>query len=639
MKRFFIFVFLWAILLTPNYQILASRAPFYYSQKYGAYLVTDAIVVNFAKLTGEIALILKDKTPVLGISSIDELNQKFGIKRIEKLFPLEKPPVIGSKLPDLSRYYRLVFEKPVDVVMLVEIYSKDRFIEHAEPIGIHEVRIIPNDPSFGSQWGLNQASDRDIDAPEGWDLNQGDTLVLLGDVDTGVDWDHPDLGGPAPYTQGNVWINWPEYNGTSGVDDDGNGYVDDIRGWDWVDVGGSGVWPGEDSIVPDSNPMDFNGHGTHVGGIASAITNNLTGVAGVGWKCKIMALRVGWTASDGNGYVRMDFCAQAINYARVKGVTAINASWGSSNSGGIGAAVDAAVLAGIIMSVAAGNSNNQIPSYLGSRGDCIDVAATNSSDVKAGFSNYGTWVDVSAPGVSIYSTLFNNTYGFMSGTSMAAPHVTGLAGLIKASKLSFRRGVIDSLIVKYTDFIDTISGNVGYAGLLGSGRINAFQSLKLHDVGPVKIVTPTGTVDSGTVIVPVCSLRNFGINDDYAPVKEKFRVTLRIGSTYSQTRVESLVSNTIDTVMFPAWTAEPLGTFLVRCTTALIGDTMVINDTLSDSVRVVSPAANNVGTVMIGYPIGFIDSTDKIQPKAVVRNYSPTPKSFPYEILDKIWFL
>jgi subtilisin family serine protease len=590
--------------------------PGYYSNKYGFYIVPDAIVVNFNQDVGELTISVKDGIATIGFASIDEKNRLFKVIKIEKLFPGEKSPAKGSKLPDLSSYYRLTCAQPIDIEMMVDTYQRDYNIEHSEPIGIHRVYVTPDDPQFSIQWALYQFSDRDIDATDAWDVCQGDTTVKLAIIDTGVDWDHPDLGGVAPFTNGNIWINWLEYNGTSGVDDDGNGYIDDVRGWDWVNVPGSGIWPGEDSVVPDSNPMDFNGHGTHCSGISSAITNNATGVAGIGWKCKIMSLRAGWEGNDGNGYVRMDFCAPAINYARQKGAIAANCSWGSSNSGGIGAAVDAAIAAGMVICVAAGNSNNQIPSYLGSRGDCIDVAATDQNDVKAGFSTYGAWVDVSAPGVSIRSTLFNNTYAYMSGTSMAAPQVTGLTGLIKSQRAAWTRAQLCTLIVRYTDFIDTIAGNVSYAGLLGSGRINAWNSLSLHDVGPIRIVDPTGVVDSGTVIVPVCSLRN------YSPrTKEKFRVTLRIGSTYLQTRVESLPPNSRDTILFPAWTASPLGTFLVRCTTALFVDTMFVNDTLSDSVIVRSLQVEDVGAVAILDPVGRVDSAQTIVPRCSVYNY------------------
>jgi subtilisin family serine protease len=153
-------------------------------------------------------------------------------------------------------------------------------------VGIHPVALIPNDGGFSSQWHHQQASDHDIDTPAAWDVETGDSAVIIAIVDTGVLWSHPDLGGQSPYTNGNIWTNWSEQNGTTGVDDDENGYIDDYRGWDWVQV--SGAWPGEDATTPDNNPTDFNGHGTHCAGIASAITNNGTGVL------LIMRSKMGW---------------------------------------------------------------------------------------------------------------------------------------------------------------------------------------------------------------------------------------------------------------------------------------------------------------------------------------------------------
>jgi|GEM_PF-3411967 len=338
----------------------------------------------------------------------------------------------------------------------------------------------PNDNYFGNQWGLNQTSDHDVDAPEAWDYTQGSSSVVLGIIDTGVDWQHPDLGGASPFINGNIWINWSEYNGVANTDDDGNGFVDDIRGWDWVD--GISVYPGEDGDDPDNNPSDFNGHGTHCAGIASAITNNFTGVAGLGWNCKIMALRAGYTAPNGYGYVQMSFCASAMYYATNNEATAVNCSWGSNNSGGISAAVDYAIAHNITVCVAAGNDNtsSQAYNFLSTRGDCIDVAAVDEGDEKASFSNYGSWVDVSAPGVNIYSTYHNgpsgaSTYTYLNGTSMATPFVTGLAGLIRSLNPGWSNTQIRQHIINTADDINSL--NPGYQGLLGSGRINAYNAV------------------------------------------------------------------------------------------------------------------------------------------------------------------
>jgi subtilisin family serine protease len=422
-----------------------------------------------------------------GLRNVDKLFNDFKVSVFDQMFiQATKAPHRGGK--DLSGYYRITFDTTVDLDQAISEFTKLSQVDHVEKVGVHKVDAVPNDASFSSLWGLNQGSDRDIDAPEAWDIEAGDSTILLGAMDTGVQWNHPDLGGTSPYTNGNIWINWIEYNGSPGDDDDGNGYVDDIRGWDWVEV--SGAWPGEDGDTPDDNPMDFNGHGTHTSGTMAAITNNGIGVSGVagGWAplskgCRLVPLRIGWSQDNGQGsetgFVRMDFAAQAFYYATQLGVTAVNCSWGSSNSGGIQAALDNAIASGMIVCTSAGNSNNSTASYLASRSDVISVSSLTSSGSKSSFSSYGTWVDVAAPGSGIYSTYSNHGsagYATLSGTSMASPHVAGLAGLLRSVVPGMTATQVRDLIIASTD--DIYGQNPTYVGLLGSGRINALNALQ-----------------------------------------------------------------------------------------------------------------------------------------------------------------
>lgn len=326
-----------------------------------------------------------------------------------------------------------------------------------------------------------------------WDVNPGNTGVIMAILDTGVRYYHKDLGGSSwPTTTGNIWINLGEVPG-NGIDDDANGYVDDWLGWDWV-TGVTGCMSGEDCSTTDNDPRDFAGHGTHVAGIAGAMTNNARGVAGMagGWGdgtvnsvgngAKIMCLRIGWLASSGSGYVNMSFAAQALYYAANKGTVSANCSWGSSNSGGLAAAVDYAVSKGVVICHAAGNSNNTRADYLATRTDVLDVAATDKSDKKASFSSYGTWVDVSAPGVDIVSTYHNyqdptsDYVAAMSGTSMSTPFVTGEAALIKAQYPSYNRVDVFNRVKSTADNIDALN-NKRLRGKLGTGRINACRAL------------------------------------------------------------------------------------------------------------------------------------------------------------------
>ncbi len=419
-----------------------------------------------------------------GINEIDAALNECEARRMEGLFRGRHRFPESARQVGLDRIYEVTIPAHLDPERAVQRFENNPFVEYAETIGIQRIEAtVPNDSYFSGQWGLSQTNDCDVDAPEAWDIGKGSASVVLAIADTGVDWPHPDLGGSSPYVNGNIWTNTVEYYGTTGVDDDGNGYVDDIRGWDWVNVGENNVKPGEDGEVPDNDPMDFHGHGTHCAGIASAITNNWMGVAGLGWGCRIMPLRVGWMGTDNNGYISMAYSAQAITYAVDEGAVAVNCSWGSTNTGGIREAVNYAVDNGVLLAVAAGNGNTSSwnDNYLAKTGKCIDVAATDQNDIKASFSNYGSWVDVSAPGVSIYSTYYDydggnpHTYTYMSGTSMAAPLVVGLIGLIKGFNPALTADQIKTIIFDSCDSLDV--KNPGYVGLLGHGRINAFRAL------------------------------------------------------------------------------------------------------------------------------------------------------------------
>ncbi|MCH7762103.1 S8 family serine peptidase, partial [candidate division TA06 bacterium] len=304
--------------------------------------VEDAFVVNLSVSTGQIkvALEVAAATGKFGIAQLDGLREKYRISSVKPLFPgaMLRPRKEGA--PDLSRYYVVEFNP--DAATLAEAlaeFSQSVHVEHVEPIGIHPIYLTPNDPFFQNpppsfpypQWHLEAATDADIDATAAWDTETGDPSVVVGILDTGLRYIHGDLGGSDPpgpndnVTNGNVWVNPGETPG-DGVDDDGNGFIDDVIGWDFVNTHPSNKCAsnkGEDCIDPDNDPSDFNGHGTHVGGIVSAITNNAYSGAGVAGGfggspangVKLMPLRIGWHGKDGFGYVRMDFAAQAINYA------------------------------------------------------------------------------------------------------------------------------------------------------------------------------------------------------------------------------------------------------------------------------------------------------------------------------------
>jgi serine protease len=295
-------------------------------------------------------------------------------------------------------------------------------VEFAEPDYTVHAQVTPNDTYFsqGLLWGLNNTgqtvngdpgiADADIDAPEAWDTFTGDPNFIIAGIDSGVNYNHPDLAG-------NVWTNSGEIPG-NGIDDDGNGYVDDVHGYDFYNG--------------DGNPIDDNGHGTHTAGTFGAVGNNGVGVTGVNWHCRIMALKFLNSAGSGS----TSGAIAALNYAVANGARISNNSWGGGGfSSSFSSALSAARTAGHLFVAAAGNSgtnNDSSPFYPASytQDNIIAVASTTNNDTRSSFSNYGaTGVDIGAPGSTILST-YQSGYAYLDGTSMATPHVTGVAALV-----------------------------------------------------------------------------------------------------------------------------------------------------------------------------------------------------------------
>ncbi len=341
----------------------------------------------------------------------------------------------------------------------LEIYQDDPDVEYVEPNYYRQTSATPNDTYFSRLWGLHNTGqyvhgtsgtpDADIDAPEAWDITTGNSDIVIAVVDTGVDYSHPDLSD-------NMWSNTGE-TPNNGIDDDGNGYVDDVRGWDF--------------FGNDKNPMDLHGHGTHVAGIAAAEGDNAIGITGVCWTARIMPLR--FLDADGYGTVADEI--SAIDYAIANGAHIISASFGSvTYSQSEYNAISRANSQGILFIAAAGNdslNNDTSPFYPASYNlpNIISVAATDQDDNLSRFSNYGpATVDVGAPGVNIYSTSLGIGYRYMHGTSVATPHVAGLAALIWGYNSTLTHMEIKDIILNGVDIKPTLSRKT-FTG----GRINA----------------------------------------------------------------------------------------------------------------------------------------------------------------------
>ncbi|MEA3417071.1 MAG: S8 family peptidase [Thermodesulfobacteriota bacterium] len=378
-------------------------------------------------------------------------------------------------------YYVLSLPPDFSVNDALRWYRRQGVVDQAEPNYLIPLKTIPNDLDFSRQWSLHNigqtggTDDADIDALEAWDIEHGKPEVIIAVIDTGVDYTHEDLAA-------NIWQNTGEIP-DNGIDDEGNGYIDDVIGWDFVDSFGGAA--DEDFLTPDNDPMDRHGHGTHVAGIAGAVANNSVGIVGVAWNCKIMPVRAGYKTSSGDGVLESDDAAQAIIYSAENGAKVINLSWGDyQKSNLIEEAMTYATNHGTLVCAAAGNENSNSLIYPAASENTavLAIGATDSHDLKASFSNYGAWawVDVSAPGVNIYSTFLNNAYRQMSGTSMAAPHVAGVAALLFSYFPDISPIEAKTRIMRSVDVLADLSEKNSV-----SGRINVYSALTAsHDHRP-----------------------------------------------------------------------------------------------------------------------------------------------------------
>ncbi len=365
-----------------------------------------------------------------------------------------------------------VRELPHAGVSIVRIHRKGRdvravakellasgVVERAElDVRMHASATVPNDPLFPETWGLSQANGADIDAPEAWDYATGASRVVVGVIDTGVDYDHPDLAA-------NVWNNPGEL--ANGLDDDGNGWVDDLHGVDCAN--------------DDGDPMDDDAHGTHVSGTIAASGNDGIGVAGVAWHAQIMALK--FLSAGGSGWTSdaiecLDYATEMKTHYGVD-LKLTNNSWGCDGPGCYSQALEdsirAAGDAGMLFVAAAGNSSNDndgYPSYPSGYAlpNVIAVAATDRSDQLASFSSYGAnSVHLAAPGVDVLSTVPGGGYESFSGTSMATPHVSGAAVLLFAANPEANADGVKAALLASVDPLAALTGFVATGGRLDVG--------------------------------------------------------------------------------------------------------------------------------------------------------------------------
>ncbi|MFH1283878.1 MAG: PKD domain-containing protein [bacterium] len=455
------------------------------------------IIVKFKQSP---ALVETDQEGVIitGMPSIDSLSKKHKIKSMKKLMkrhrkaidtmgkesgrkpPKNKKDKISEekkhkKIKDaynkhgLDKIYIIRINDERELEKLMRNLRNDPNVEYAEPNYQVQIDAMPNDPGFSELWGLHNVGQTggignvDIDAPLAWSIETGSKDVIIAVIDSGVDYTHEDLAE-------NIWINENEIP-DNGIDDDENGFIDDIRGWDFYNN--------------DNDPMDDNSHGTHCSGTIGAVGNNNTGIVGVNWNVSIMPLK--FLDASGSGWT--SDAIECIEYATLMNADIMSSSWGSEGfSQALKDVIQAASDAGILFVAAAGNgyADTDVSPYYPSCYDVpnvVSVAALDHNNQKPGFSNYGLEsVDLGAPGVDIYSTVPGNRYAENSGTSMACPHVSGVAGLIKAC---FPEAASDQIKARLLASVFPCEALEGIT--VTGGRVNAYSCLEDDTVPPFAV--------------------------------------------------------------------------------------------------------------------------------------------------------
>ncbi|MFC1752220.1 fibronectin type III domain-containing protein [Thermoproteota archaeon] len=468
--------------------------------------VPNEIIVKFKNELGEVAPALRKNgqkfQTITGDTNLDSLNKKYNVAKIEHIFKKAEQvagEITAQKATELHLRAKEKFERKVDSIKqkhvkradrvlsnidtpylgntckltlgtndlnaAIEEYSKDPNVEYAEPNHIYTASMVPNDPMYSQQW-----AHQTLQSESAWDITTGDSSVVVAIIDTGVAYDHEDLAA-------NMWHNTGEIP-DNGVDDDANGLIDDYYGYDFYNV--------------DGDPMDDHGHGTHCGGISAAVTNNGIGIAGACPEAKIMAVKfLGYSGSGGS-----DIGALCIAYAADNGADVISNSWGGgAYNQTLEQAIDYAYSLGCFLVAAAGNNDSGMAHYPAAYEHMLSVGATDVNNEKAVFSNFGSWVDVAAPGVSIMSTMphhdvylttvrnYDNDYDELSGTSMACPYVAGEAALILSMHPGYNFDQVSSVLRMSTD------DNIISPEYIGTGVINSLVALNTAPSNAIAQIT------------------------------------------------------------------------------------------------------------------------------------------------------
>lgn len=388
---------------------------------------------------------------LLELQALQQMLQRYNASLPEQRFPNAREPdkptnEQGERFADLSLHYSIRFSSNTDPIELVNALRKTGIASVVEPHFLPRLCYVPNDDSIGVQYALQK-----ISAFAAWDISRGDTNTIVGITDTGIDPNHPDLSS-------NIARNWADP--INGIDDDNDGYTDNFIGWD----------TGNNDNDPTS---DGTFHGQHVTGLSSAVADNQVGIAGTGFDCRFIHVKIANSSGALSG------AYEGLVYAAEHGCKIVNCSWGGTQYSELNEEIVRYVNLNLncLVVCGSGNNNNSSPFYPAAYENAFSVGATTATDTKADFSNYGYSHDLFAPGEYVISTWANNGYLVSGGTSMASPIVAGAAGVLWSAFPELNSRQIAEKLKITADTIDQIPGNEAYTNQLGAGRLNMFRSL------------------------------------------------------------------------------------------------------------------------------------------------------------------
>ncbi|RKU32473.1 hypothetical protein C6499_03165 [Candidatus Poribacteria bacterium] len=409
---------------------------------------------NFSQIThtpGELIVRLHSDA---SSKQLHTLSRKLGAVSVSPVF---SPTTPAGQHPRLRRSYLIRFPAAWALKPLQRQYARHPMIEAVEMNRLNRpcAETVPNDPNYREQWNLAV-----MNMPQAWGIEQGNPTVTVAVVDSGIDMRHPEF-------RSQLWRNVAEIP-RNGIDDDGNGYIDDLNGWDFSDAPtllGNGDW-----TVRDNAPEDERGHGTYVSGVIGAAANNGIGIAGIAWRCRLMPLRAEFKYGGG-GYLQNDDVAAAIVYAADNGARVINMSWGDTvNAFIIEDAIAYAYARGCVLVAAAGNEGAVGSWYPAGLKTVISVAGVERDRQLYTDSNFGATVDIAAPGAEILSTDLNGGYQNLFGTSMAAAHVSGVAALVLSANPDYTNAEVQETLISTAEPLFISS-------LVGAGLVDAYTAL------------------------------------------------------------------------------------------------------------------------------------------------------------------